>query len=287
MPLKISSASDLTKPPIILKLELDMEKASLFCPKCSRFYPDLEIKKITRPNRFYAFPILGLLIKLIILIPQGIILLGMGILEIFVALINSLIVLFSGQYWPVALKFNKAFITMIVKLSLFAYGLTDKYPGFNFNTEGFKLDIPEPKKPNRYFAIPIFGGLARMILLIPYFIYEQVIGNAGKFGAVISFAPVLFQGFYPESTYEMVRDAVRVNQASTVYFFGLSDTYPSFYISLNHSKMKIFLILVGVLLSFGSRFTYQQPANQLPKPQLPSPFKTVSLSQPSVINYTV
>ncbi len=247
-------------------------KDSLFCPECPRFYPGLEIKKITKPNRFYAFPILGFLVKIIMLIPQGLILLGMGILEIIIALINSIIVLISGEYWPFALKFNKAFIVMIVKVSLFAYGLTDKYPGFNFQVEGFKLKIPGPKKPNRYFAIPFFGGLARIVLLIPYIIYEEVIGNAGKFAAFISFAPVLFKGFYPESTYEMVRDAVRVNQAGTVYLFGLTDTYPSFYISLNHSKMKVFLILAGVLLSFGGRFGYHQPANTNPSIQLPPPF---------------
>lgn len=237
-----------------------MKNYSLTCSDCPRFYPILTIKKIVNPNKFYAFPILGFLVKIIMILPLALILVIFSITWVFIGFINSFVVTITGKYWPTAYDFNKTFITLTVKVYLFMLGLTDKYPGFNFTIPNdYKLEIPHPQHPDRLLSIPFLGGFIRVFILIPYFIFEQVITNAGYFASLISFAPVLFKGFYPESTFEMARDSIRVNQASTIYLFGLSDKYPSFYISLNHKRIKIFLIIMGILLSFANRTTYQAP----------------------------
>ena len=67
-------------------------------------------------------------------------------------------------------------------------------------------------------------------------------------GAVIAFVPVLFAGRYPETMFELLRDAFRLQAAQLTYGFGLSDRYPSFAISMNHGGAKIALIAIGVIL---------------------------------------
>lgn len=157
---------------------------------------------------------------------------------------------------------------LAAKTGLFFSGLTNKYPGFDLQIhDNWQLEFTLPQKPNRYFAIPLLGGLSRIILLLPYAVYSQVIARGSGVGMVISSVPVLFSGKYPESTYEMGRDAIRLSLRQGVYFAGISDTYPSWYISMNHKAIKIILIIVGALMILGQssarheRFNHQNYNN--------------------------
>ncbi len=214
-----------------------------------KFYPAIQIQHPKNPNRFYAFFLVGFLVKIILLIPIFIELFFLGIGEIIVTIINSFVVLFTGKYWQSAYSYNLGIIRLVTKITFYVQGLTDKYPGFDFETRGFSLKMDCPKKPSRLFAIPVFGGIVRILFMIPYGIYSQVLGHGAFAGVFVSSFPVLFQGNYPESTYEFARDSVRVNQALTFYLMGLSDSYPSFHISMNHKNIKIALIIAGIILT--------------------------------------
>ncbi len=215
----------------------------------SDIYPVFTVKHIQNPNRLYAIPLLGALFKFIILIPQFIMILFVVIVFLLVALlINPFVVLFTGKYWSVTHSLAVAYVTLLTKVMLYLPGLTDKYPGFNFQAnEDFTLDIPCPTAPNRLFAIPFFGGLARYILLIPFMIFITVLEFTSWLAMVGSSFVVLFAGKYPESTYELSRDYWRISIAYIMYFFGLSDSYPSFWISMNHKDIKIALIVLGAI----------------------------------------
>lgn len=166
-----------------------------------------------------------------------------------VSVINSFIVLFTGRYWRYCFELTTGVLSLTTKTGLFFVGLTNKYPGFTFKIEDkIKLGLEYPKNPNRFYAIPILGGVARIVLLIPYSIYTRAISNGAFFGAIVSSFPVFFKGRYPESTYEMGRDATRLSLSEMMYFAGISDSYPSFYISMNHQTIKILLIIVGALM---------------------------------------
>ena len=77
----------------------NMEKflEDLISQNTDRFYPDLRIERIQNPNRFYAFPFLGGLFKIIILIPVLIELAFLILFWAFVTIINSFVVLFTGS----------------------------------------------------------------------------------------------------------------------------------------------------------------------------------------------
>lgn len=228
----------------------------------ANIYPALTLDHITNPNRFYAFFVLGFVIKCIILIPQAIEMLFLAIFSLFVSIINSFVVLFTGKYWDFAYTYIVGFLRFNAKIYFFFSGLTDTYPGFDFSLpKEIQIDIPKPTNPNRFFAIPVLGGVVRIILLIPFLIYQMIVSNGSSVGVVASSFPVLFAGKYPESTYEMARDAQRIVLAASIYNTGLSDKYPSFWISMNHQTIKIILIIIGVVLmtlgNIASNFTKQ------------------------------
>lgn len=239
-------------------------------------YPAISIGHIQKPNRFYAFFLIGFLVKCIILIPQFFEIIILGIIYFILSIINSLVVLFTGKYWDTAYTFILGFMRFEAKIYYYFVGLTDTYPGFDFSLpDGIKVDIAKPTNPSRFFAFPVIGGLVRIIFLIPYGIYTTVIHHGAWIGVVFSSFPVLFSGKYPESTYELARDSQRVALASSAYMSGFSDKYPSFWISMNHQTVKIILIILGALAAFGNfsadltprtiednKYQYQQQLNE-------------------------
>ena len=218
--------------------------------KEKNYYPDLIIHKNVNPNRFFAIPLVGFLVKIVLLIPVGIEAIILGIIFFFLWVINSFVILFTGKYWGIAYDFFLGLMQFWVKIYLYIFGLIDTYPGFGLSSDKlFELHMPKPEHPNRMFAIPLFGFIARIILLIPYFIFSQVMRNGSWVAMIISWFPVLVYGKFPETTYEFESDTMRVSLAAFCYITGLSDTYPSFSISMNHQTLKILLIIAGALLT--------------------------------------
>jgi hypothetical protein len=240
-----------------MKEESSEKSQATHTAKIKNVYPEIKIHKNTTPNRFYAVPLVGFLVKIVILLPVYIEAMVLAFIFLFMWIINSLVILFTGKYWDPAYDFFTGLMQFWTKIYLYMYGLVDKYPGFGLNADNlFELHIAKPEKPNRLFAIPLFGLIARMVMLIPYSIFAQVMGNGSWVAMLISWFPILVYGRFPESTYEFESDTVRVNLASFTYMTGLKDTYPSFTISMNHQTIKILLIIAGALLTLNNWRNY-------------------------------
>ncbi len=213
------------------------------------FYPHFEVANNKRPSRVYAFPIFGLLLKVIILLPVSIEYFFLSIAAFFAFAINSFVILFTGKYWDDAYRFFLALLRFETKISLFIYGLTDKYPGFSLGTDGlFKLDIEKPTHPNRWLNFPVFGPLVKFVILFPYIIFSAVLCNGASIAMIISWFTGTCKKPYPESLYEFESDTLRVGNATSAYLLGLKDNYPSFSISMDHQTEKILLILAGAFM---------------------------------------
>lgn len=215
-------------------------------------YPVLEINRNITANRFYAFPIIGFLAKIIMLIPVYFWLILVLIALFFInVIINPFVVLFTGKYWQAAYNLTIGYMRLSAKVSAYLYGLTDKYPYFKLSIPDFKLDMACPEKPSRFFAVPLLGGFVRIFVIMPFSIFQGFITYASTIGWFGSFAKVLFQGQYPESTYQLGRDSIRLNFANMAFILGLSDEYPSFEIDLKNKKgIKFMLIFFGVWIYF-------------------------------------
>ncbi len=212
-------------------------------------YPQLIIKNNENPSRLLAFPFIGILIKIILLIPVAFVNFAYSLVASIYMIGTPFVILFTGKYWDSAYDFNLKYMKFTTKINLYVYGLTDKYPGFGLDDNGiFTLKIDKPTAPSRLLAFPLIGFLIRIILLIPYLIFQSVIQNGSYVAVVISWFAILFTGKYPESLYEFNRDSIRIDLAQNIYSFYLSDTYPSFYMAMKNKTIKILLIVTGVLL---------------------------------------
>ncbi len=212
-------------------------------------YPALSISKIKNPNRYWAIPILGGVAKIIILVPVFVEIAVLIFYVFLLQIVNSFYVLTSRKYWQYCFDTTCGTLTLITKTAFFFAGLSDKYPGFDLKSNGdFDLKFTYPASPGAFYAIPVLGGLARGIILIPFAIYAQVISNGARVGLVASSVPVFLNGRYPDSTFELIRDSLRLSLSEMAYFAGISDHYPSFKISMNSQTIKIFLIIIGTIL---------------------------------------
>lgn len=229
-----------------------MAQASATLPK--NYYPKLEIPRNEHPNRWLNIPFIGILIRLILTIPVTIFFFFLGIYFVVLYVITPFYILFTGKYWDYAYTFFNNFMTYSVKLSVYLFGITEKYPGFNFGSNGlFNLHIDKPQKPSRFLAFPVIGFIVRLILLIPYLIFESVMQNGSRVAVISSWFVILFKGKYPESLHEFVREYLRVSIATSMYMFYLSDKYPSFHIIMKNERAKIILLVLGILLTiFGT-----------------------------------
>ncbi len=214
-----------------------------------RLYPRIDALLIQNPSRLCAFPLIGGIIKIILLIPQFFILMVLGmVVSILVSYINPFVVLFTGKYMQAAYDLNLLYMKWYLKVTFFSNGITDKYPGFNSEIQDtYSLSIPIPTQPSKFYAIPILGYLVRSIAMIPFSIWTSAILYAAGYATLFNSLYVLFRGKYSETTFELVWDSSRLHLAQQAYMGGLSDTYPKFGISMNHKGKKIFLISLGLI----------------------------------------
>lgn len=210
-------------------------------------YPVINISRIKNPNRLYAFFVLGFFIKAIMLIPAAIWLWLVNLALYVMLFLNSFVVLFTGKYWKPTYEMQVLSIALTTKMYFFFFGISNNYPGFSEKISDFSVSFSYPEHPNRWFAFPVLGGLARFMLLIPFLFYFNVIQYAAIYGAIIASFPVLFTGKYPEVFYELVRDNVRQNLSISLYLSGIHDNYPIWWISMNHRAIKIVLIILAVI----------------------------------------
>lgn len=235
-----------------------------------QLYPEIKIDRIKKPNRFYAVPFIGFFVKVIMVIPVGIELWFLGIAQFLFSVLNACNIFFRGRYWKMAYDLNLGILRLEMNMTFFVMGLSDEYPGFSLQTTNYTVDVDFNKKPNRVLATPLLGVLFRFVLLIPYLIYRQVITTAAFLAVLVGWIWVLFMGVYPETVYEIVRDSVRVDQAASLYFLGMSDVYPSWWMSFNHKALKIILLVLAALLTLmsfgGGRFENKPNQNQKIQP---------------------
>lgn len=127
------------------------------------------------------------------------------------------------------------------------------------------LDYEVPSSRNRFWAIPLIGGAAKVIILIPHYFCLFFLGwAAGAFftttyswfsrtespaavgaGSTIVFAGaqlilwiwVLFGGRYPAWGYVLVGGYLRWTARYGAFLYGLTDQYPPFTLKSTHNDL--------------------------------------------------
>ena len=178
-------------------------------------------------SRFWAIPIIGILVKGIILIPHFIVLYVLYLVVGIANLVIWIFVLATGRYPDWAFTLVAGYLRWTTRVYLYLLGISDAYPAFSFEAPGDMI-IAAPPQSNRFFAIPIIGAIARLCLLIPHLIVLYALTIAVEFCQLVIWIWVLFGGQYPAWAYTLVGGTVLWSTRVIAYLFGLTDQYPPF-----------------------------------------------------------
>jgi hypothetical protein len=196
-------------------------------------YPvHVEFPILESHNKFYAIPIVGYVVKYIMLIPYSIAMLVLALVVYVCQLVVWFPVMTTGQYPEWAFRLNSGLIRYVKRSSSFFSGLTDRYPSFSLEDQpgdGDAMVVFEPQQTySKFWAIPIVGISVKYIILIPHLIILNVLGLVVALLQLVTWIPVLFGGKYPLWGYQLVGGTIRWSARVMAYGLGLTDQYPPF-----------------------------------------------------------
>jgi hypothetical protein len=94
---------------------------------------DIRIERPDSSSRFFAIPVIGILVKEIILIPHLIVLYLLGFVVGICQVVIWIPVLFTGQYPEWAFQLVSGYTLWSARIGAYFLGLTDSYPPFSFS----------------------------------------------------------------------------------------------------------------------------------------------------------
>jgi hypothetical protein len=183
-------------------------------------------------NRFWAIPAVGYYAKEIVLIPHFIALAVVGLGVYICQLFLWTYVLFGGKYPDWGYRLVGGTIRWGARVGMFFFGLTDRYPPFSLAADGDQYPVQVtfeiPPSNTKFWAIPLLGFVAKLIVLVPHMIVLAALGFIVSLLQLGLWVPVLFGGQYPELGHTMVGGFIRWYVRVISFFFGLTDRYPPF-----------------------------------------------------------
>ena len=185
----------------------------------------------SNPGRLYAVPILGYVIRYLLLIPHLIALEILFLIVYVLQLVTWIPVLFGGNYPEGLYNFVAGTMRWGANTGAYFYGLTDKYPPFGFAEQDdfpVRVSFERPGQFNRLYAIPFIGLLIKEIILIPHIIALYILVAVTGIIHLVAWIPVLFGGNYPGWAYSMTTGTLRWSLRVIAFALGLTDVYPPF-----------------------------------------------------------
>jgi len=190
-------------------------------------FPNLEYR-----NKFFAVPVLGMVVKLIMLLPFFLALYIVGIVVALAQLVLWVPVLFTGRYPSIGYTLVGGYLRWVARVGSFVFGLSDKYPSFSFDDELASGDpsvtFERRESANRLWAIPIVGILAKLICIVPHYIVLYALCYASLFFMMVSWVPVLFTGQSAKVPTGLYAGTIRWYVRVFSFIYGLTDQYPQF-----------------------------------------------------------
>jgi hypothetical protein len=164
------------------------------------------------------------LIRLILVIPQVVVLVVLGIAAVVLLILGWFGALFTGRLPDFAEEFLSGYLRWDMRVYAYIGLLTDVYPPFTLGEAPeypVVLAIPPPTELNR--AAVFF----RIILSIPAYIVAQVIsGAATSLLLFVAWIVVLVTGQLPQAFFDIIRLIVRYHARLGGYFAMLTPEYP-------------------------------------------------------------
>jgi hypothetical protein len=181
--------------------------------------PVFEAAYVEKRSRLTTF------FRLLLAIPHYIVLYVWGILAFFAIVIAWFAIVLTGQY-PAALY---DFVANLQRYSTAVYGytalLTDEYPPFGADTDGYPTHILIPPPKAEYNRVKT---LFRIILAIPVLIIAYAMQIVWEIGAFLSWIVIVVTGKQPKGLQDMIVLGLSYQQRGYTYLALLSEDWPPF-----------------------------------------------------------
>jgi hypothetical protein len=211
------------------------------------------------------------LVRLILMIPQVIVLGLLGFVGFFVAVAGWFGALFTGRLPEFARNFLTGYLRWSTRVGAYGLLLTDAYPPFSFDLEErypVHIAVPPATDLNR------LAVLVRIFLAIPALIVTSVLNSGATVLSIVSWFAIMFTGQMPPALFEAERASLRYQTRFWAYLFMLTPDYPAdvmgdttapgtvdeawlVRLSSQGRTAMVVLIVVGVIweiVSYGRRF---------------------------------
>jgi hypothetical protein len=180
-------------------------------------------------NRLWGIPLIGAIIRSILVIVQVIVLIVLGLLLYVVLLLNWIPVLFSGRQAGWIYAVVGGYLRISTRIVAYILLITGRYPPFGPGGEHtVDVTFDESEAQNRLWGIPFVGVLVRLIVLIPHlfvlFFLTIVVGILSLF----TWVPVLLNGRTADWVVRWIGGFYRWSIRVSAYAFLLTGKYPPF-----------------------------------------------------------
>lgn len=180
-------------------------------------------------NRLWGIPLLGVIIRSLLIIPHAIILIFVVIALYLFLLVNWIPILLFGRMGGLGYTIAGGYLRLALRTGLYAILITGRYPPFGLSGDHpIQVSFDQTETQNRLWGIPFLGVFARGILLIPHFIVLWFLGLIAAIVVLFSWLPVLINGRQADSVVALVGGIYRWGTRVTAYLLLLTGRYPPF-----------------------------------------------------------
>jgi Domain of unknown function (DUF4389) len=177
--------------------------------------PALDITPPARQRR------LTVLLRLLLLVPQFIVLAILGVVTFFAAIAAWFAALALGRLPAWAESYLSGYVVYTTRVYASLYLLVDSYPPFSFTAPGSPVQIE--LRPGRLNRLAVFF---RIILVIPAAIIASVLTAGWEVAAFFCWLVVLILGRTPAPLFEATAAVLRYTMRLQAYFLMLTPAYP-------------------------------------------------------------
>ena len=180
-------------------------------------------------NRLWGIPILGLVIRAILLIPHFFVIWLLGAVAGFSILVSWIPILLNGRPADWMTTLYGGTYRWAARATAYLVMLTDVYPPFSLDGDHpVGVDIAPGQQVNRLWGIPFLGLWFRSIITIPHWIALFFVGIAAYLVMLVAWIPVLASGRMASWGYTVLGGALRWSTRVALYVLMVTDVYPPF-----------------------------------------------------------
>lgn len=180
-------------------------------------------------NRLWGIPIVGHVVRALILLPHFILLAVLSWLVGLSVLISWIPILVNGRPAGWMTDLYGGTYRWGTRAAAYWLMLTDNYPPFGFGGEHpVRVEIDPDQQVANLWGIPVLGLWIRSFFLIPHFIVLWFVGIAVGFAVLVSWIPVLLNGRMASWGYTILGGYLRWTARVILYLLMVTDRYPPF-----------------------------------------------------------